>query len=102
MKNQTMTYLEFLQQKVEMATESGFDVKDEEINPALKPHQRDAVRWALKGGCRALFESFGLGKTIQEIEFCKQVVLYRKKAARRSLCCRLGRKRIRHFWTSSN
>lgn len=29
---------------------------------------------ALKGGRRALFESFGLGKTIQEIEFCKQVI----------------------------
>ena len=43
-------------------------------NPALKPHQRDAVRWALKGGRRALFESFGLGKTIQEIEFCYQAV----------------------------
>lgn len=45
-----------------------------DINPALKPHQRDAVRWALKGGRRALFESFGLGKTIQEIEFCYQAV----------------------------
>lgn len=41
---------------------------------ALKPHQNDAVRWALRGGCRALFESFGLGKTIQEIEFCHQAI----------------------------
>lgn len=40
----------------------------------LKPHQRDAVVWALKGGRRALFEKFGLGKTIQELEWCKQVV----------------------------
>lgn len=47
---------------------------ESEINPALKPHQRDAVIWALKGGRRALFESFGLGKTVQEIEFCHQVV----------------------------
>jgi DNA modification methylase len=42
----------------------------------LKPHQKDAVAWALKGGKRALFESFGLGKTIQELEFCYQAVQY--------------------------
>lgn len=65
-----MTYREFLQTKVELAEESGFDVAPAEINQVLKPHQRDAVVWALKGGRRALFESFGLGKTIQEIEFC--------------------------------
>ena len=46
----------------------------EEISPALKPHQKDAVRWALHGGRRALFESFGLGKTVQELEYCRQVL----------------------------
>ena len=69
-----MNYKEFLESKIELATESGFIVDPADINPALKPHQRDAVRWALKGGRRALFESFGLGKTIQEIEFCYQAV----------------------------
>ena len=53
-----------------LATDSGFTVAPDKVNKALKPHQRDAVVWALKGGRRALFESFGLGKTIQEIEFC--------------------------------
>ena len=67
-----MNYKEFLQTKVELATDSGFDVG--EVNAALMPHQRDAVRWALKGGRRALFESFGLGKTIQELEFCYQAI----------------------------
>lgn len=69
-----MNYKEFLESKIELATESGFIVDPADINPALKPHQKDAVRWALKGGRRALFESFGLGKTIQEIEFCYQAV----------------------------
>lgn len=69
-----MNYKEFLESKIELATESGFMADPADINPALKPHQRDAVRWALKGGRRALFESFGLGKTIQEIEFCYQAV----------------------------
>ena len=71
-----MTYLEFLKTKIELATESGFEVDRELINPALKPHQKDAVAWALKGGRRALFESFGLGKTVQEIEFCHQAAVH--------------------------
>lgn len=66
-----MNYDNFLRSKVITAPESGFDVADSEINPALKPHQRAAVKWACKGGRRALFESFGLGKTIQELEFCR-------------------------------
>lgn len=67
-----MTYREFLESKIDLATESGFVVDHSKINPALKQHQADAVAWALKGGRRALFEAFGLGKTVQEIEFCHQ------------------------------
>ena len=59
--------------KIEIAPESGFDISADELNQALKPHQKDAVTWAIKGGCRALFESFGLGKTAQELEYCHQV-----------------------------
>lgn len=69
-----MPYLDFLRTKIQVAPVSGFEVPDSEIHPALKPHQRDAVRWALRGGRRALFESFGLGKTVQELEWCRQVI----------------------------
>ena len=69
-----MDYKEFLMTKMEIAKDSGFEVDKSEINPVLKPHQRDAVQWALRGGRRALFESFGLGKTIQELEFCHQCI----------------------------
>ncbi|MDU4960176.1 MAG: DNA methyltransferase [Sporomusaceae bacterium] len=69
-----MRYLEFLRSKMELAPDSGFDVDPAAINPALKPHQRDAVSWAVKGGRRALFESFGLGKTVQELEWCRIIV----------------------------
>lgn len=69
-----MNYEEFLKSKVIAAPESGFDVEASEVNPKLKPHQADAVRWACKGGRRALFESFGLGKTVQELEFCRLAV----------------------------
>ena len=68
-----MNYSEFLHTKVEVAPVSGFAVKPEDIHPNLKPHQRDAVMWAIKGGRRALFESFGLGKTVQELEWCRLV-----------------------------
>lgn len=67
-----MEYLEFLKSKIEIAKDSGFSIEPSKLNKALKPHQKDAVRWALKGGRRALFESFGLGKTVQELEFCYQ------------------------------
>lgn len=65
-----MTYREFLETKIELAPVTGFEISPDAVNKALKPHQRDAVMWALRGGRRALFESFGLGKTIQELEFC--------------------------------
>lgn len=71
-----MEYLEFLKSKIEIATDSGFDIEPSQLNKALKPHQKDAVAWALRGGRRALFESFGLGKTVQEIEFCHQAALH--------------------------
>ena len=83
-----MTYKDFLTSKIEIAKDSGFEISDSEINPALKPHQRDAVRWALKGGRRALFESFGLGKTVQELEFCHQVV--RRLGGKALIVCPLG------------
>ena len=76
-----MTYLDFLKTKVEIAPVSGFDISPDELSDHLKPHQKDAVVWALKGGRRALFESFGLGKTVQELEFCRQALRHEKGKA---------------------
>ncbi len=73
-----MNYDGFLHSKIQVAPVSGFDVGPEGINPALKPHQRDAVIWAIKGGRRALFEAFGLGKTVQELEWCRLVAEHEK------------------------
>lgn len=66
-----ISYKDFLLTKVAFASETGFEVSKDKVNPALKPHQRDAVMWAVKGGRRALFEAFGLGKTVQELEWCR-------------------------------
>lgn len=54
-----MTYEEFLCSKMEIAPETGFEVDDADIHPALFRHQRPAVRWAVKGGRRALFDLMG-------------------------------------------
>lgn len=67
-----MNYIEFLKTKIAVSEPSGFEPGP--VNAVLKPHQADAVRWACRGGRRALFESFGLGKTAQELEWCRLCV----------------------------
>lgn len=79
-----MNYTDFLKSKVVIAPDSGFAADESSLNPALKPHQRDAVAWALRGGRRALFESFGMGKTVQEIEWCHQVVRHQRAAGEKT------------------
>jgi len=82
------TYIEFLKSKISIAKESGFEIEDSEINPILLPHQKDAVKWAIRGGRRALFESFGLGKTIQQIEICR--IIKKHKGGNSLIVCPLG------------
>lgn len=66
-------YLDFLRQKIRLADFAGFDVGDDDINPILKPHQRAIVRWAVRGGCRAIFAAFGLGKSVMQIEILRLI-----------------------------
>ena len=68
-----MTYQEFLEQKIDVAPLVGLDVQADRISHALKPHQRDSVLWALRGGRRALFAAFGLGKTVMQLEWARIV-----------------------------
>lgn len=70
-----VAYDEFLAGKAQLATSSGFlDVSAKDVHPILLPHQRDAVVWAVRGGRRALFEAFGLGKTIQQLEIVRLII----------------------------
>lgn len=68
-----LTYAQFLERKIDVAPLVGLDVQADQISPALKPHQRDSVLWALRGGRRALFEAFGLGKTVMQLEWARIV-----------------------------
>jgi hypothetical protein len=70
----SQAYHQFLEAKVCLAAEQGLDVDPSEINPALKPHCRAMVLWALRGGRRALFASFGLHKTVMQLEICRIVL----------------------------
>lgn len=74
-------YYDFLKSKIDIAPESGFEIQPNDVNPALKPHQRDAVMWAVRGGRRALFESFGLGKTAQQLEWCRIIARHEQRRA---------------------
>jgi DNA modification methylase len=71
-----MTYREFLESKFKFSQFHGFDVAPGDVNPALKPFTRDVARWACKGGRRALFMSFGLHKTVTQIELARLVGLH--------------------------
>ncbi|HEY4112886.1 MAG TPA: DNA methyltransferase [Rhizomicrobium sp.] len=64
-------YQDFLQAKVRLAPQDGFQVDPAEMNPQLKPHIQVAVRWGLAGGRRAAFLRFGMQKTTWHIEMMR-------------------------------
>jgi DNA modification methylase len=74
-----MEYLEFLEQKKKSHVASGFEVLESDLNNNLYPFQKYIVKKALYNGRYALFEDCGLGKTIQQLEWCNQVVKHTGK-----------------------
>jgi SAM-dependent methyltransferase len=71
----TDAYRAFLEAKVRLAPRQGFDLAAEAINPAMKPVARAVAHWALGGGRRAIFASFGLHKTSMQLELMRQIGL---------------------------
>lgn len=61
-------YEKFLQSKIKIEKEQGHEICASGINDVLKPHQKAIVEWMVKGGRRACFASFGLGKSIIQLE----------------------------------
>lgn len=64
-------YRKFLEKKIVIAKDYGTEIK--EVNSKLLDHQKDIVKWAIAGGRRAIFASFGLGKTMMQLELAVQV-----------------------------
>src|SRR4051812_17309538 len=67
------TYRDFLERKIVTAPEAGIVVDRSILHARHFEFQKDAILWGLRGGRRALFESFGMGKTGQELEISRQV-----------------------------
>lgn len=90
-----LSYQDFLKGKIEIAPENGFDICQDRINPILKPHQKDAVQWAIKGAQRACFMSFGLGKTIIQLEVIRLIL--ERESGKGLILCPLGvRQEFKH------
>lgn len=56
---------------------TGFEIKDEDLTQTLYPHVKDTVKWAVKGGCRAIFSSFGMQKTVTQLEIIRIILKYK-------------------------
>lgn len=86
-----MEYGEFLKRKVRFDTRYGHTVGVEDVNPILKPHQKDIVVWAVTGGRRAIFASFGLGKSVMQLEILRLTLSrHQQQGARALIVCPLG------------
>ena len=72
-----MEYIEFLKSKIDIAPETGFEISPEEVSTVCKGHQRDTIVWAIKGGRRGVFKSFGLGKTVDNLEICRIILKHK-------------------------
>jgi DNA modification methylase len=67
-----MTYLDFIRAKMPRAEAFGFEPPSEP-HPCLKEHQRDIAAWMCRGGRRADFASFGLGKSRTQLQLAKWI-----------------------------
>ena len=64
-------YATFLAKKRKMHTASGFEANT--LTAALYPFQRHIVQWALRLGRAAIFADCGLGKTLMQLEWARNV-----------------------------
>lgn len=70
MKN---NYNDFIKNKIKSIEYLGIEIDRKEIHSILFEYQKDLVKWALKKGKSALFTMTGTGKTLIELEFCRQL-----------------------------
>ena len=57
-----------------ISSQTGFEVSEDALTPSLFPHVKDTVRWAVRGGCRAIFSSFGMQKTVTQLEIERVII----------------------------
>lgn len=86
--DKTQKYREFLRSKVAIAEDHGFEIDREDLPEILKPHQKDIVQWAIRGGRRGIFISFGMGKTLIQLTIALQIL--KKFKGKSLIICPLG------------
>jgi hypothetical protein len=67
-------YRQFLEAKAAIEKPKGLFLDSVSVNALLKDHQAEIVRWAVRGGRRAIFAAFGLGKTFMQLEIVRSVI----------------------------
>lgn len=83
-------YEAFLAAKVVQHEDAGIEVRETSLHPLLKPHQRDIARWAAQKGRAAIFASFGLGKTILQLEIARLILEHEAEGSRALIVLPLG------------
>ena len=71
----TMDYAAFVDRKLTRSPATGLAAVPA-LLPALKPHQRDLVGWALRRGRAAIFADTGLGKMLMELVWSAEVAAH--------------------------
>ncbi|CAN5564569.1 hypothetical protein BH24ACT5_BH24ACT5_15510 [soil metagenome] len=90
----TSTYHDFLVGKAPRTVAAGLPITAGDVHPILFDHQRAIVEWAVRGGRRAIFAAFGLGKSLMQLETLRLVTT---PGARALIVCPLGvRAEFRH------
>lgn len=91
-----MAYIEFLKSKIPQAEVCGFEPPSPP-HESLFPHQDDICTWGIRGGRRAIFANFGLGKTRMHLQLAKWVCEHTKGSF--LIICPLG---VRQEFTQSD
>ena len=68
-----MNYIEFISSKRKITDTKGIEVSTDQLNPILFDYQKAIVKKALYKKRFCLFESCGMGKTLQQLEWSYQV-----------------------------
>ena len=71
-----LDYEAFIRGKTRTVKPMGFEVDPESLNPRARDWQRHGVSWGLRRGRCAYFWSCGLGKTLAQLLYGEQCVLY--------------------------
>ena len=84
-----------LASKLDFDTACGFDLDRaidaglcSPLHPLLKDHQRDIIRWAVTGGRRGIYASFGIGKSGIQLAVSKAVSEFTQRPS--LIVCPLG------------